>query len=280
MIDSNEPRICYENLLQGDGYTILLGEDDTAAPLSNAWLWDMSRIAMPRADANGVLSFTVNTPAGVGFGMDDFGFTPFGHGSFGGKVLADVLILGASRNSPGGFRFTGGNLQVLADGVEVFNRPIYEPINTSVIYSLTEHTAASTYSIIISGLSAEATVLLPEIYIGPSLLMPYIDQPFNANGEHAKRTVNEYATGRIKTANRFRRMEMNPKWSDIELAQQFEIHKWLENSWEAGELMWWAWSPQSKPTAVYMGRHHSDKAPMPFQTGMYADFAMKFVEAL
>ena len=69
----DEPIIAYNNLLAGSTYTMLQGIDEASAPLSNSWIWDMARPAFPRADSNGVLSFSVTLSSGIGYGVDSSG---------------------------------------------------------------------------------------------------------------------------------------------------------------------------------------------------------------
>jgi len=184
------PIIAYNNLLRGTGYTVLAGTDEPAAPLSDAWSWDMSRPALPRADANGTLSFSVNTPTGVGYGVDANGvFSSYGAATnYGGKVVAQAMILGAARNNPGGFRFSGGTLTVLADGVQIFSQTIYAPQNASAFYRLPTHAAATAYTINITGLAPNATVRMPELYIGNSLQMPALELGYDWYGENVQPT--------------------------------------------------------------------------------------------
>jgi len=280
MMLNNQPIIAYDNLLQGNVYTMLAGIDEPSSPLSNAWLWDMSRPALPVADANGILSFSVDTPTGVGFGKNALGFTPFGQGGFGGLKVADTFILGASRNLPAGYRFTSGHLQVLADGVEVLSQTIYNPINTSVIYQLADHSAASKYTITISMLTPNATAVLPEIFIGKSLTMPYVEYGFDEYGEVFAGSNFKAESGREYRSVRYRRLEQKPRWKHIEQSKAINIRAFIESALESAQPFWFAWAPASHSNAVYMMRHKGDTVKMPLSVGMRFDFALDLIEAI
>ena len=279
---NDQPIIAYNNLLQGVNYTVLSGVDEPSAPLSDAWIWDVSRPALPRADSTGKLSFSVNMPARFGYGVDAAGrFSKFGDSvSFGGLQIATALILGAARNNSGGVRFSGGTLSVLADGVEVFNQAIWSPKNTSTLFQLTAHPPAAVYTIAITGLSADATVRLPEVFIGPVMTMPYLELGSNAYGERFKSTDFEAGTGRITRSLRFVRIEKRLRWRYLDSAQQNEIKLFVETALERLRPFWLVESPDSNPAGAYLGYHKRDSAPMPLGAGMRADFSINFVEAL
>jgi len=277
---NNQPVIAYDNLLQGNAYTMLAGIDDASSPLSNAWIWDMSRPALPVADSHGVLSFSINTSAGVGFAKDALGFIPFGQGGFGGFKVADTIILGASRNNPAGYRFTGGHLQVLADGVEIFNQTIYAPINKTAMYQLAAHSAASVYTITISLLAPNATVALPEIFIGTSLVMPFLEYGFDEYGEVFAGSNFKAESGREYRTVRYRRLEQKPRWKYLEASQAADIRAFVELALESAQPFWFAWSPVMHPNAVYMMRHKGTSVKMPLSVGMRFDLSLNLVEAI
>ncbi len=278
----DQPIIAYNNLLQGANYNILAGVDDPGAPLSDAWIWDMSRPALPQADSAGVLSFSINTPSGTGYGVDAVGnFNAFGDElTFGGLQIATAMILGASRNNPGGSRFSGGVLQVQADGVEVFSRTIYAPQNASALFQLAAHPAAATYTITISGLTPGATVRLPEIFIGPVMQMPFFELGLDAYGERFKETRFESGTGRIARSRRFVRIEKRLRWRYLDPQQQNTIRQFIETALESLRPFWLVEFPDSKPANAYLGFHSKDTSPLPLGAGMYVDFSLNFIEAL
>jgi len=277
------PIIAYNNLLRGAGYTMIAGTDEPAAPLSDAWSWDMSRPALPIADANGTLSFSVNTPAGVGYGVDVNGnYVQYGAiATYGGKEVADTMILGAARNNPGGVRFSGGTLTVLADGVQIFNQTIYAPQNASAFYRLPIHNAATTYTITITGITASATVRLPEIFIGTSLVMPALELGHNWYGETFQSTNFKAATGRVLRSRRYVRIEQALRWRYLVGTQRTDVQRFVESALESLQPFWFLAFPDSAPTNCYMGFHDAYSAPMPMTVANIIDtFSLKFVEKL
>jgi len=280
----DKPKICYNNLLKGVAYTMLAGVDDPSAPLSDAWVWDMSRPALPLADVNGTLSFSVNTPPRDGFGVNAAGsFTKFGDtlGFGGGGGVADTMILGAARNNPSLTRFAVGTLTILADGVQVFSSLIYAPNNSSVIYNLTPHAAASVYTITITGLTPNATVKIPELFIGSSLIMPYFDLGHDMYGETYVSTAFKAATGREVLSRRYVRIEQTLKWSWLDAQKRNELKVFIESALEVLQPFWVIGFPDSDPTACYMGLHNGKSAPLKVgQAGYMPSFSLKFQEKL
>ena len=88
---ADEPILAYDNVIQAAPYVFLSGVDSDSRPLSNATTRDMLRIASPTLDSTGKMVVEYATQA-----------------------VADTLILGAHRNSSGGYRFGGGSVQVEA----------------------------------------------------------------------------------------------------------------------------------------------------------------------
>jgi len=280
---ADAPIIAYDNILTGPNYTMLLGVDEPSAPLSDAWTWDMSRPALPRADANGVLSFSVSLSSGLGYGVDSSGnYVSYGQIiPYGGVPDADILILGAARNNPSGKRFTGGSLQILADAVEVFSQTIYSPSNASTVYQMTPHTAPSTYTITISGLVADATVSLPELFIGKALAMPFLDYGLDAYPETYTSTTFKASTGREIRSRRFVRIEQTLKWSYIDSVKRNELRSFIESALENLQPFFFAAFPDTAPSDCYMGIHTGNNAPMPLGAAMYVThFSIKFQEQL
>jgi len=279
----DKPKICYNNLLKGVAYTMLAGVDDASAPLSDAWIWDMSRPALPLADVNGTLSFSVSTPPSDGFGVNVAGsFTKFGNAlGFGGVLAADTMILGAARNSPHLTRFSGGTLTILADGAQVFSSLIYAPQDSSIIYNLTPHAAASVYTITITGLTPNATVRLPELFIGSSLTMPYFDLGHDMYAETYVSTAFKAATGREVLSRRYVRIEQTLKWSWLDAEKRNELKLFIESALEVLQPFWIIGFPDSDPSACYMGRHAGKSAPLKVgQAGYMPSFSLKFQEKL
>jgi len=277
------PIIAYNNLLRGTGYTMLAGTDEPAAPLSDAWTWDMSRPALPTADANGTVSFSVNTPPGVGYGVDAAGnYVQYGAIlPYGGREVADIIILGAARNNPGGHRFSGGTLTISADNVQIFSQTIYAPQNASALYRLPAHSAASTYTITISGLTANATVRLPELYIGTSLIMPALELGHNWYGETFQSTSFKASTGRVLRSRRYVRVEQPLNWRYLDVVQRNEVQQFIESALEEIQPFWFIAFPDSAPTRCFMGFHDAATAPMPMTVADMIDkFSLKFVEKL
>jgi len=280
---ADTPIIGYNNLLTGSNYTLVSGTDDSAAPLSDAWSWDMSRPALPRADASGVLSFTVPVSSGVGYGYDASGnYVAYGDLiGYGGVAVADIIILGAARNNPSGERFQGGSIQVIADNVVVFSRTIYEPRNASVIYNMTPHAAPSAYTITLSGLTPDATVRIPELFIGPALNMPRLDYGIDFYPETFHSTSFPAVSGRVIRSRKFVRAEDNLSWSNIEPEMANQIKVFVETALETVRPFWFCAFPESKPTDCYMGMHIGDRVRMPIGAVMRIDnFKLKFQESL
>lgn len=279
---ADTPIIGYNNLLRGTSYTVLAGTDTPAAPLSDAWTWNMSRPALPVADATGKFSFSIPVTAGVGYGVDASGsFVAYGTIlPYGGAGMADTLLLGAPRNNAALTKFANGTIQVLADAVEVYNKAIYSPGNTSQVFQLAPHVAPATYTVTITGLTPSATVRIPEMFIGPVLHMPGLELGFDAYGERFARTKFESATGHVIISRKFIRLEKQFRWRYVEPAKRNEFVSFIEQALEIQQPFWIAEFPDTLPTNCYLGFHDAETMPLPLDVAMRTDVSIRFAEKL
>lgn len=280
---TDAPMIAFGNMLVGAVYTMLLGVDNPQAPLSNAWSWDTQKPALPTADANGVVSFSFVTPLGVGYGMDAFSnFIEFGfHQGFGGVVEADTLILGASRHLEVGRRFSApATIEVFADAMNILSVKSYASSNASEVLALANHTYPINYTITISGLTPNFTANIPELFFGAVMRMPFLEFGYNEYGEVTKSTVFPAGSGRDHYSRKYRRMELRPKWKNIEPTLSFYFLLFIEQAIEENQPFWWAWAPISRPSEVYLMQHKGGKVNKPLRAGMRFDTSLYLVEAV
>jgi len=284
---ANNPLIGWKNLLAfGNDPTVTTGTDSTSNPITNVTNGFMTRPALPIADGSGtvVVEFTgLNSGFGsFGFGEEGFGLSPFG-----GVFTADLFIIGAARNNSAGEHFTGGNVKLeLYDSVSaawttVVDTAMPATANVSQRFLLDPLTGAATSArLTITGQTANSSVRLPELYLGPAITMPFLDLGFDPYIEVSKGNRVDVSTGRTLRNVRFRRIEVDPSWSNLERATWEEVDLFREDVIEEAGKFWWLWAPESAPAAVYLVQHDKESAPMPYKSATLRTFRLKLVEAL
>ena len=287
---ANNPLIGWKNLIAlGNTPTVTTGTDSVANPISNVFNGFTTRPALPITDGAGVVVvlFEGLNDGGAGFGSIGFGEGGFGDTVFGGAYKADLFIIGAARHNPAGYHFTGGNVKIelfddgIGDWFTVVDEAIAMPENKSQMYQL----AASVGTILsarltISGQAADSSINIPELYLGPSIIMPFIDLGFDPYIEVAHGNNVNVSTGRKLKNVRYKRLEVNPKWSSLTKSQATEVDLFREDVIENADKFWWIWSPEENVSEVYLVQHDAETAPMPFVRQTIRSFALKIVESL
>lgn len=177
---------------------------------------------------------------------------------------------------------TDAELQALSadpDARLAVNDATQHPSIGSAIYPFTR-TSAKRARIKLSGFEPGAQVVLPELYLGDVIDMPYLNLGFDPYPEVSQGPEFTPETGRTYPAVRYRRLEIAPSWSRIEPVLHSAIDVFRETAIENKQPWWWAWSPDSLPGECYLVRHKDSKAAFPFVTGIHRDFKLALVEAI
>lgn len=273
----NEPIIAWNNLLAADGVSYVMnnGNESTGSPVSNAFTWDILKTAIIESDVNGKVKFTVTLAAGVvGFGEGGFGA-----GGFGGANSLDCVIFGASRHDSGGFRTNEGNLIVAIDSVEVINEADIWPEDKSLIRRF-DSTTGTEISFEFSGFAAYELVTIPELFAGPSMVMPFVDLGYDSYNEIAVGTTFKSESGREYPTLRYRRVELSPSWQNVTSSLWDSVEEFREGALELRNPFWFAWRADDLPTECYMMRNKPLSAPFKYRTQTIKTFALQLSEAI
>jgi len=136
------------------------------------------------------------------------------------------------------------------------------------------------YRMTISGLMASSDIIVPEIFLGPRLEMPFIDLSYDPYNEVAKATTFEAENGRINEQLRYRRVELRPKWSHLIQSEYTAVDVFREAHLERRIPFWFAWQPDTSKEECYMMRNRAKSARMPFITQIHRSFNLDLVEAI
>lgn len=286
---ADNPLIGWKNLLAlGDDPIFTAGSDSVANPIANVFNGFTTRPALPITDGTGTVAIEfIGLNSGDGFGAVGFGAGGFGGVAFGGSYKAELFVLGAARHNPAGYHFTGGNIKIelFDDGTgawfTVVDEAISAPENKSQMYQLAASVGkVSMARLTISGQAANSSINIPELYLGPSIVMPFIDLGFDPYIERAKGNSLDISTGRKLKNVRYKRLEVKPKWSSLTKSQYTEVDLFREDVIENADKFWWIWSPEDHSQEVYLVQHDSEIAPMPFVRQTIRSFSLNIVEAL
>jgi len=134
--------------------------------------------------------------------------------------------------------------------------------------------------ITITGLTAGNPVTIPELYVGPSMQMPFLDYGYDPYVEVFKGKTQDHESGRQTVTLHYKRVELKPRWSIVGNSYVAAIEDFREEQLENRLPMWWAWQPDTSPTECYMMRHKGESAPFPIKAAGYRSFALDLIEAL
>jgi hypothetical protein len=121
---------------------------------------------------------------------------------------------------------------------------------------------------------------LPEVFIGDCLRLPFVDFGYDPYHEVTYGTSFISESGREYPQVRYRRMELTPKFSNIERAKWASIDAFRENVTELRAPFWFAWSPHSLPNETYLMREDGKDFNFPIKHTNYRDLSGKFVEVI
>jgi hypothetical protein len=136
------------------------------------------------------------------------------------------------------------------------------------------------YRMTISGLTASSDIIVPEIFLGPRMDMPFIDLPYDPYNEVSKASTFEAENGRINEQLRYRRVELRPKWSHLIQSEYTAVDTFREAHLEKRIPFWFAWQPDTSKEECYMMRHRAKSARLPFITQIHRSFGLDLVEAI
>ena len=262
--------ILWHNLLAGAAYTVDIGTEEAGRPMSNVANLDTLRPAQITADPSGVAQVTWTLPGSIGYGVEPFGFGPWG-----GQWPIEAIVLGANRHQSAGFRTPGLTWEIAGLTIQ----DIW-PDNTAVIVKPSAPVMTSTVTLKITGAAAGQLITIPELYVGPAITMPYLDLGYDPYREVSTAPSFKTESGREYLAVRYRRLEVSPRWSVAPSRLWAMLDYFREQVLEVRKVFWWAWSPDSHPTEVYLTRHNQPAAGMPWRSSVHRSFDLRLVEAV
>jgi len=266
------PLIAHNNLLDAlvDGtgsYAVTVGTDGTGGPFSDCASRDMLRPALPVADAAGAVTVEISLPT---------------------ATAAEAFIYGAHRHDSTGYKSTGGTFTLeYWDGaawVALLTAQTVTAQNVSTIYKLPAHTlgpsgAVYKYRLSMAGFTANSTVVVPELFLGPVLEMPQLDYGFDPYHEIYKGSKFEALSGRVYKNLHFKRLELKPRWAVMERSTyDAEIDIFRESTLETMRSFWWAWQPDSLPNETYMMLDNGTSTSFPIKSPQHRSMALSLVE--
>ena len=268
---TDQPLICFHNLLSDAPYTVSAGTEYPGAPAGNMGNLDLLRPAQIEADASGVVQVDFTTPSAYGWGSVVYGLGPYG-----GTWRIDAIILGAHRHESGGYRTTGLTWEIAGYQVQ----DIW-PENASILIKpATPIVPGSTITVRITGAAPGQLITIPELYVGPALAMPHLDLGYDPYHETTHAAVFRTESGREYLALRYRRLELRPRWSAITPDLWAMLDLLREDVLELRKPFWWAWAPDSRPHETYLVRHDGVAAQLPIRSAVHRTLDLRLVEAL
>lgn len=271
----DQPIIAFDNLLDTSLINIVhgsLAEGASLAALNNA---DLLRPCTFMPDSTGWVELHIHI----------------------GQTV-DCLILGAARNDVSGkltgvtsltmqafmathpFGFSafgvgnyGGYMQVA--GTQVL------PVDTLSANSALYKFPATAHFISVRLLGTVGVpMVIPELFLGRTLTMPYLDYGYDPYNEVAANTLFVAESGREYARLRYRRVELSPSWSMIETALWAAVDNFRKRALETRQAFWFAWAPDSARTQVYLVRHTGNGAPFPMHSAKHRSLKLTLQEVI
>jgi len=270
-LDFTYPHIAWDNLLAGATYTVTAGIDNAAAPFSNAFNGMMSSIANPQADANGVFAVTIN------ISNQQIGFNTLGFGveAWGGISQANLLIIGGSRHNAANQHWTGGTITVNGANAHA----MVEPSNQSILIPFANGYAQNTVTLSITGLQPNQAFIIPELFYGNTLQMPYPELGIDPTADIADFSTFKSVSGMRYDYTHFVKWSERVHWKYIDTGMAGFIEWFRENSLEKMAPFWWIYNPESQPRPIFV-KHINKSARMPYQQAAWRDFSLNLEEVL
>lgn len=230
-----------------------------------------------------------NTSSPHGFGIQLFGQYGFG-GYLPTPREVNCLVLGAARQDSVGARTVPTRYRVWAEsgfgtggfgaggaGGEVIDYAEAHASNASVWRGF-RSVQASRVTVWMWGLPADAVV--PELFIGRAVTMPYLDFGFDPQNEVAYGPSFLSEGGREYLQQRYARMEFSPRWAAIDKELWADIDDLRSHAFRPGRPVWFAAMPQSAPDQTYYLRQGDKQTPFPMSSQKARSLSLKLVEAL
>ena len=316
---NKNPLLLYQNKTP-DAYSMIAGIEQSGLLFTEAFTWDALRNWIVTSNGLGVVTVQMDYTAGsawvtaTAYEIDDVvsisgvsykalvahtsGATSQpGVGSIWEVYWIEdmpnieMLVLGAHRHDASGFRFPGGAVQLqywngsaFVDCLAATN--VTAKVNHPSIHEVSAHTpiaAAGVYSyqLTISGLQTSSDVALPELFVGPALVMPGIKYNYDALVEEWTGPKTTTESGRVYESALSRRYMPKPQFTLLDAAKTAEVELFRENVLEERGVFWWFYDPLNDPETGFMMRHNGKNAPMPeVLPNGYSRFRLNMVEAV
>jgi len=266
----DQPLIAYDNLLSSSTLEMRIGALDAASSFDRLSNEDLLRPAF-FTSSGGVVEIGIYPPSAI-----------------------NCVIVGAARNDSAGqlkgvtgltiSAYTAQNFGAGGFGAGGFGG--YDLIKTQdfaladTIKSRLLSFAAAGDLLVMTFTGCDPTVAIPEIFIGNALVMPFIDLGFDPYNEVGNNALFVAESGREYARQRYRRVELKPTWANILKSSWADIDTFREYAIETRMPFWFAWSPDSAPSEVYLVRHIASSAPFPIQSAQTRRFALNLQEVI
>jgi len=264
---TDAPIIAYDNLLVGATYTLNAGTEQTASPISDAATLDLTRPALPKTNASGVveIEYQVNI------------------------TVPTVFIMGAARHdNTAGYKTSYGTFAVHywngSAWVTLITAAL-SAVNVSTIYKLAAHIPVAVdskykYRLTYSGLTPNSTISIPELFLGSCIEMPFLDFGYDEYNDVLKGNKFTSLSGRTYMVAHYRRLEARPSWSTVPRSYDQYSQVFREEVIEQAKPFWWSWQPDTSPNATYMVQSNVDHVEYPILSVVHRSLKLDLVEAL
>lgn len=286
---TDEPLVAYQNeLQQGGTLTLTVGTEVVGFPLINAF--DKNILSLCKVTpVAGVVELNYVPPYNLyqnGFGVGGFGLIGFG-GYIQTPIPMSCLILGGARHSADGERTVP--LNTLISVAQTVGGALTQVVNSNATALdvaagskcyLFDQVQVANATIRLTFDPALTEIVLPELFFGDTLRLPFADFGFDPYHEVTYGTTFVSESGREYPQVRYRRTELTPKFSNIERAKWDAVDLFRENVTEVRAPFWFAWSPMTLPNETYLMREDGKDLAFPIAHTNYRNLTPKFVEVL
>jgi hypothetical protein len=283
------PLIAYNNLFQQAGSIIqpVLGAYLSGNGADNNFANPL--IMKPAAGVVKIIWQPANTQYQNGFGVSRNGY-----GSYGGYIAApnavSCFILAASRHESAGYRTPPSRVRIFAEsgygqdgcGLGCYGGSVVDKLTTSAANAseLIQFQPVNAVRVSLWMWGLPAIAVLPEIFLGQALKMPYLEMGFDPYHEVSTGQSFLSESGREYPQLRYRKMELNPRWSYLEQARWQALDLFREQALELKAPFYFSWMPNTRPTETYFVRNNAKAAPMPYVNAQYRSLSLSLVEVL
>jgi len=271
---TDNPLIGWLNLAKNAQATVTVGTIRYGSNLNDAFEPTPDMPAVLECDAAGEvhIQFTPDF-RDKGWGNFRWGLEPL----LGYTV--DALIIGASRHDAAGFHFESGAISLFADTTQILNTKFYAPKNESALFIIDPHTRGSIYTLKLTGFPPNATVVVPLLFMGSTLRMPYLNFGYDTYPDKSHGEMVEYSAGNTWHINNFLRIEAKPRWDGIYDELWSSIDAFREFVTEKNEPFWWCAMPASEAWRCYLVKQKGD-IHFPIRDGFKRPLSLHLIEVL